>query len=84
MPAPAINVIATMIRDYGYVSCTKTTFLEQAPSALVARADDLAVQRGGYSWVIWDPNDDADGFLLVGDSPGALCLQWFLHFEGWL
>jgi hypothetical protein len=44
--------------------------------ALIARA---AEHKG--RWVLWDPDNDADGFLLVGDDPFAMAAEAVAHLE---
>ena len=66
--------------DYGYRLDTISVFAPAAPQDLVDRADEIALQDGGYSWVLWDPQDDVDGFLLVGDHPDALRREFAEHF----
>jgi len=43
---------------------------------LLARADALE-----GAWLVWDPEDDDQGFLLAGDDPFELLKQACAHFE---
>ena len=63
----------------GYAFCAYSDFLREAPEALAARARDLALGHGGASCVLWDPNDDEDGFLLVGQYWTVLADAWAEH-----
>ena len=57
---------------YGYRVDGKTTFCLLASPDLQRRADDVSIGDGGYSWVLWDPADDVNGYLLTADNPAAL------------
>ena len=72
-PTAAEHLVCGNIPEaYGYRVDGKTAFCLLASPALQQRADDVAIGEGGYSWALWDPSDDANGFLLTGDNPATL------------
>jgi bifunctional non-homologous end joining protein LigD len=70
-----------LAESYGFRVDPKSVFISKAPDELLARAADVAIGDGGYSWAVWDPSDDSDGFLLVGDNEGALRKSFKEHAE---
>lgn len=59
---------------YGYRVTTREAFLS-APNIPDGLADRARAYDGSH--VFWDPDDDEDGFLLVGDDPEALARNWW-------
>lgn len=59
-----------------YAISMKSEFLAIAGPALRKRADELALQNGGYSWVLWFPADPTDALMFVGDSEASLRAQF--------
>jgi hypothetical protein len=61
-----------IVRSYDYRISTRFDFQRaiDAPYGLVARAANL---QGSY--VLWDPNDNEEGFMLVGDDPEVLAKE---------
>lgn len=55
------------VQNYDYKVDDWDTFVKAAPAELVARAQQFKKDQKEPS-VIWDPNDDEDGFLLVCDG----------------
>lgn len=65
--------------SYGFRVDMGSAFRRMAGAALTTRAHDLAIGQGGYSWVLWDPQDDADGLLFLADNPQALRRDFAEH-----
>lgn len=63
----------------GYAFADYSTFLRDASPALAARAREAALQYGGASCILYDPNDGDGGFLLVGQSWSVLADAWAEH-----
>lgn len=63
----------------GYRLDARATFESEATPALVSRAAEYP-----GALVLWDFNDDEDGFLLCGDDRDALVAEFEAHFEGYL
>ncbi|RWB08813.1 MAG: hypothetical protein EOQ39_18635 [Mesorhizobium sp.] len=68
-----------IITRNGYRLDARAVFEAQADNKLVARA---SVYPGIF--VLWDPNDDEDGYLIAGDSSVELEKEFTTHFEGFL
>ncbi|MER8983937.1 hypothetical protein [Mesorhizobium sp. M0843] len=68
-----------VITNNGYRLDARAVFERQASTALVTRAK---AYEGIF--VLWDPNDDDDGYLIVGDSSIELEKEFTTHFEGFL
>jgi len=64
-----------LLEAYDFKLEPRTAFQATASAQLMARASAYA---GAY--VLWDPLDDADGFLLVGDDPELLRAAWHEHY----
>ena len=58
--------------EWGYALHNRVDFAKLAPKKLLERANKY---QG--NWVLWDPQDDEQGFLLVGDKPDELIKEWF-------
>jgi hypothetical protein len=77
-PFAALRALAT----HGYAIDLRPVFEAEARThlndaeALIARA---AENKG--LWVLWDPSDDADGFLLVGNDPFAMAVFAVAYLE---
>lgn len=64
----------------GYKLDRRSDFYDNAGSdALVLRA-----RKFTGAWVLWDTNDDDDGFLLVGDDWEALYREFLTERGDWL
>jgi hypothetical protein len=63
--------------SYGLVIIPWTEFLAKTdlPDGLMARAVEVQKTVNG-SHVLYDPDDDAEGFMLIGDDPVALAKGW--------
>ncbi|ESY35734.1 hypothetical protein NKK48_30335 [Mesorhizobium sp. C386A] len=68
-----------VITNNGYRLDARAEFERQASPALVTRAKAYP-----GIFVLWDPNDDDDGYLIVGDSSIELEKEFTTHFEGFL
>jgi len=68
------------IAKNGYELCSVSQFLERAPAAHVKRYQ--TINKGPF--IIWDPNDDEDGFMLAGATIAELNAGFLEHFEGFL
>jgi hypothetical protein len=64
-----------LITFNGYRLDQRRIFAEKAPDLLVQRAEQFSGQI-----VLWDENDDEDGFLLVGDSEADMRREFEAHF----
>ncbi|MGE0576124.1 MAG: hypothetical protein AB7F22_07680 [Reyranella sp.] len=67
------------IQDNGYRLDRRDTFAAAASLPLVHRAEAYPGE-----WVLWDPNDDEDGYMIVGDDPEELGREFISHFGDWL
>ena len=66
-------------RDYGFRIDDAETFIREAPHYLIERC---ARDAGRINlFVLWDPNDGEDGFLLTSDNAQELVASWQDHFE---
>lgn len=63
----------------GYRLDAREVFEAEADPALIKRASAFPGEL-----ILWDPNDDADGFLLVGDDRLALVREFKNHFGEYL
>lgn len=67
---------------YGLRVDTQAAFLAEAPESHIVRAErnaagDQSLQGDAWSLVLWDPQDDDEGFMLVGNDEAELRA----HFE---
>jgi hypothetical protein len=74
--------VLPQIENNGYALVSVATFLAQAPTEHVLRYQRDC--RGNGSFIIWDPNDDADGFMVCGHSIAQLNAEFLNHFDGFL
>lgn len=60
------------LQERGYKLATRSEFeaAGDLPDGLLKRAQKIA-----GIWVVYDPHDDDDGFLLIGDNREALVLE---------
>ncbi|MBD2745903.1 hypothetical protein IC232_04240 [Microvirga sp. BT688] len=67
-------------QSYGLVIVPWAEFLAKTdlPDGLMARALEVQKTVNG-SQVLYDPDDDAEGFKLIGDDPVALAKGWEEH-----
>lgn len=70
------------IEQNGYKLCSISQFLERAPEAHIARYRRDCIGKG--SFIIWDPNDDEDGFMVCCNTVAELNREFLNHFEGYL
>ena len=70
------------ISHNGYELCSVSEFLSRAPEEYIARY--LRDCAGNGEFIIWDPNDDADGFMLCLPSVAELNAEFLSYFEGFL
>lgn len=70
------------IAQYGYQLCAVATFLETAPAEHIRRFRRDCIGRGPF--IIWDPIDDEDGFMMAAMSVAELNAAFLAHFEGFL
>lgn len=61
---------------HGFKLLPRSQFETEAPQTLVKRAKERALQFGGYSWVVWDTQDDGDAWFLIGDNEARLLTEW--------
>ena len=62
--------------------CLLPRFMERASAEHIARFKRDCEGHGHI--VIWDPNDDADGFMIAGRSIEELNQEFRSHFAGYL
>lgn len=55
---------------------TRSEFYAIAPPVQLKLAEELALQSGGYSWVLWTPSDPESELMFVGDSPESVRAQF--------
>jgi hypothetical protein len=67
-----IDYIATA-KSYGF-EVTSRDYFEKVVDCPVGLIERARAYVGTH--VMWDPSDDVDGFLLVGDDPEALAKDW--------
>jgi hypothetical protein len=70
------------IGQNGYELCAVETFLENAPDAHIKRYRRDCIGNGGF--IIWDPNDDENGYMVCGRSVAELNAAFLEHFDGFL
>ncbi len=63
----------------GYALDRRGDFEADAGDELKARASAFPGE-----WVLWDPNDDSDGFLLAGDDWESLYSEFISERGDWL
>lgn len=68
------------IERNGYRLDAVAGFLRDASPEHVARYGRDC--RGKGQFIIWDPNDDADGFMLCLPTVAALNAEFLQHFAG--
>jgi hypothetical protein len=75
---PALPQIA----EHNYQLCAVATFLEIAPPEHIKRYRRDCIGKG--SFIIWDPEGDADGFMVCGRSTAELNQAFLDHFAGYI
>lgn len=65
--------------DYGYTVCSVDQFLRQAPQEYIARFNQDFTEFPG-DWILWDPIDKPEGFMLRGESHEKLRADFFESF----
>ena len=70
------------IASHGYGGCDVSHFLKTAPAEHIARYRRDCIGRGPF--IIWDPNDDADGFMVAAMTIAELNKVFLDHFDGFL
>lgn len=58
------------IKENGYELCSVSAFLKKAPKEHVERFRRDCTGKGPL--IIWDPESDADGFMVCGDTIARL------------
>lgn len=79
----------TMVKAIGYQLVSRECFEALTPEDMNSGVDEakallglkarVAAIPGAY--VLYDPNDDGEGWLLVGDSKEALATETLNHFD---
>lgn len=78
------------VESYGFRIADRATFMAdpairpygEEHAAGNARQGDLLVARASAipgAYVLYDPDDDAEGFMLIGDDPHELDREGFEH-----
>lgn len=67
------------IAEHGYQLCAVATFLEIAPKEHIARYRRDMIGQGPF--IIWDPEDDADGFMMCDLTVARLNAGFLEHFS---
>jgi len=68
-----------LVEFYGFRAGDRGTFETEAPVKLKERAAPLLA--AGHGFVLWDPEDDEEGLLLIGDSEEELRAQFEAHAQ---
>jgi hypothetical protein len=68
-----------LVEIYDFRVDDKGTFELEAPADLKERAEPLFA--AGHGFVLWDPNDDVEGFLLTGETEDDLRKQFEAHAQ---
>ena len=68
-----------LVETYDYRVDDKQTFDAEACAGLRARAEPLF--DSGHGYILWDPLDDAEGFMLTGVSEEELRKQFEAHAQ---
>lgn len=66
------------IADHGYRISPVQEFLATAPKGHVDRY--LKTCAGNGDFVLWDPHDDADGFMVCAETVAELNAEFIEHF----
>ena len=69
------------LRSYDYDVAPRDVFMRT--TGLPAGLQERASKYPGL-WVVFDPNDDSDGFLLVGHDRAALVKEAYEHIDSLL
>lgn len=73
-----VSHIHPAIERNGYRLDAVAKFLREAPPEHVARYGRDCRGRGRF--IIWDPNDDADGYMVCGPTIAGLNAEFIAHF----
>lgn len=64
----AFNIEALRSYDYQIVEYDLFKMMTDIPHGLIARAESLVEQGQPHDFVVFDPIDDENGYLLLGDA----------------
>lgn len=83
MTTPSVNRLQTLLHLNGYVMAPRSKFISEAPTQSVKEAEEMAIGAGGFSWVIYDPENDCRP-CAVSDSPHFALVLWYQERRGFL
>ena len=62
------------IKTHGYELVRRADFFARAPAEHIERFKRDC--DGNGEWVLWDPNDDEQGFMICAPTPEGCAVEW--------